>query len=72
VETGNCAARQPAAGVVVVVVVVSLAVSADRKGRRPACAEGKAEDILVVFGQRGIDVDGRSRERIGRARTWAP
>jgi hypothetical protein len=27
-------------------------------------AEGKAEDILIVFEQRGIDVDGKSRERI--------
>ena len=27
-------------------------------------ARGKAEDILVVFEQRGIDVDGKSRERI--------
>jgi hypothetical protein len=27
-------------------------------------ARGKAEDILVVFEQRGIDVDDRSRERI--------
>jgi hypothetical protein len=27
-------------------------------------AEGKAEDILIVFEQRGIDVDVKSRERI--------
>jgi hypothetical protein len=27
-------------------------------------AEGKAEDILIVFEQRGIDVDGKSREQI--------
>ena len=27
-------------------------------------ARGKAEDILVVFEQRGIDVDGKSRELI--------
>ena len=27
-------------------------------------AEGKAEDILIVFEQRGIDVDDKSRELI--------
>jgi hypothetical protein len=34
------------------------------EGEAQGKAQGKAEDILVVFEQRGIDVDGKSRERI--------
>jgi hypothetical protein len=35
------------------------------EGEARGKARGKAEDILVVFEQRGIDVDQRSRELIG-------
>jgi hypothetical protein len=35
------------------------------EGEARGKARGKAEDILVVFEQRGIDVDERSRELIG-------
>jgi hypothetical protein len=34
------------------------------EGEARGKASGKAEDILVVFEQRGIDVDERSRELI--------
>jgi hypothetical protein len=41
-----------------------LRAEGEARGEARGKALGKAEDILVVFEQRGIDVDGRSRERI--------
>jgi hypothetical protein len=38
------------------------------EGEARGKARGKAEDILVVFEQRGIDVDERSRELIESCR----
>jgi hypothetical protein len=37
----------------------------EARGRARGEARGRAEDILVVFDQRGIDVDDKSRELIG-------
>jgi predicted transposase/invertase (TIGR01784 family) len=41
-----------------------LRAEGEARGEARGKARGKAEDILVVFEQRGIDVDGKSRERI--------